>query len=263
MLFAEAVPNAGAAQLSLMLSLKGACQSVIGTRTAGLDALSLAAARIGSGVWDRAIVSAGEEFCDLVNQAYCHCGLHAAAGGCAPFTGEAGFTMGAGAVTFILESRASFERRGGKAHGRIAANAAGRGQRPDTIATALRVLSELDKPAHVLSSACGTWMDRAEAAAIRQSGARHVSAIYGYVAETFSASPLIAIAATLLAGKMPPLLGGAMENLPAPDSIHSFGVICTDPTGSVSGVRIDGYKEPGASPTASAFGLGSTKSVVA
>ena len=263
MLFAEAVPNAGAAQLSLMLSLKGACQSVIGTRTAGLDALSLAAARIGSGVWDHAIVSAGEEFCELVNQTYRHCGLRAAAEGCAPFAGEAGFTVGAGAVTFILESRESFERRGGQARGRIAATAATRGQRNDTIATTLRVLTELDKPAHVLSSACGTWMDRAEAAAIRRSGASHVSAIYGYIAETFSASPLIAIAATLLAGKLPRLLGDAKENLPASDAIDSFAVICTDPTGSVSGVRIEGYQEPGASPTASASGLDSAKSVVA
>jgi len=47
-------PNAGAAQLSLMLSLKGACQTVIGTRTAGLDALALAR-RIRGGVWDRAM----------------------------------------------------------------------------------------------------------------------------------------------------------------------------------------------------------------
>ena len=65
MLFAEAVPNAGAAQLSLMLALKGACQTVIGTRTAGLDAIALAAARIRSGAWDRAIVGAGEEFCEI------------------------------------------------------------------------------------------------------------------------------------------------------------------------------------------------------
>jgi 3-oxoacyl-[acyl-carrier-protein] synthase II len=45
MLFAEGVPNAGAAHVSLMLGLRGACQSVIGTQTAGLDALGLAMAR--------------------------------------------------------------------------------------------------------------------------------------------------------------------------------------------------------------------------
>jgi 3-oxoacyl-[acyl-carrier-protein] synthase II len=76
MLFAEGVPNAAAAHLSLMLSLKGACQTLIGTRTAGLDALRLAFLRIASGRWDRAIVSAGEEFVPTVNNAYAHCGLH-------------------------------------------------------------------------------------------------------------------------------------------------------------------------------------------
>jgi len=46
MLFAEGVPNASSAHLSLMLGVKGACQTIIGTRTAGLDALRLAALRI-------------------------------------------------------------------------------------------------------------------------------------------------------------------------------------------------------------------------
>ena len=55
-LFAEGVPNAAAAHLSLMLGLKGACQTLIGSRTAGLDALRLAVLRIASGQWDRAVV---------------------------------------------------------------------------------------------------------------------------------------------------------------------------------------------------------------
>src|SRR5262249_52991922 len=94
-LFPQAVPNAGAAQRRLMRSLKGACQTISGPRTAGLEALLLAAARIRGGVWDRAIVSAGEESCELVNSAYRHCGLHAAASGAGPFGEETGFTTGA------------------------------------------------------------------------------------------------------------------------------------------------------------------------
>src|SRR5690606_1406844 len=35
MLFAEGVPNAGAAQLSIALGVRGACQTILGTRTAG------------------------------------------------------------------------------------------------------------------------------------------------------------------------------------------------------------------------------------
>jgi 3-oxoacyl-[acyl-carrier-protein] synthase II len=60
MLFAEGVPNVGAAQLSLMLGLKGACQSIIGTRTAGLDAMRFAWLRIACGAADRVIVGAAE-----------------------------------------------------------------------------------------------------------------------------------------------------------------------------------------------------------
>jgi 3-oxoacyl-[acyl-carrier-protein] synthase II len=240
MLFAEAVPNAGAAQLSLMLSLKGACQTVIGTRTAGLDALALAALRIRSGVWDHAIVSAGEEYCELVNQTYRHCGNHAVAAGSAPFSGQQGFTTGAGAVTFILESKASIDRRQGVSRGRIELTAAARGTRPDAIDTAVRVLNHLGQPAHVLSSACGTWIDRSEAAAVRRAGGRSVSSIYGHIAETFSASPLIGIAAVLLTRRLPKLFGQAPDALLAGSQqpIESFAAICTDFTGSVSGVKI-------------------------
>ena len=106
MLFAEGVPNAGAAHLSLMLALKGPCQTIIGTRTAGLDALHLAATRIASGEWDRAIVSAAEEYSPLVNAAYEHWGLHSTSEPAAPFSGQSGgFVAGCGAVTLVLESR--------------------------------------------------------------------------------------------------------------------------------------------------------------
>jgi 3-oxoacyl-[acyl-carrier-protein] synthase II len=244
MLFAESVPNAGAAQLSLMLSLKGGCQSIIGTRTAGLDAIGLAAARIRSGLWDRAIVGGGEEYCDLVNEGYRHCGVGSLEG-CAPFSDEKGFVTGAGAVIFILESRQSLERRGGRARGRIDATAACSGRPSQAIDSLGWVLKELKNPANILSSACGTWIDRAEAAAIRRSeGARLVSAIYGHIAEAFSASPLVGLAAGLLSRKMPRLLGGAWEDgrgiQPASgeEAIDSVAAICTDFTGAVSGARV-------------------------
>jgi 3-oxoacyl-[acyl-carrier-protein] synthase II len=240
MLFAEAVPNAGAAQLSLMLSLKGACQTVIGTRTAGLDALSLAALRIRSGVWDRAIVSAGEEYNDLVNQTYLHCGNHAVSVGSGPFDGQQGFTTGAGAVTLILESKSSIDRRQGTSHGRIERAALARSNRSDSIDAMIHVLSHLGKPTNVLSSACGTWIDRIESAAMRRAGVQSVSTIYGHVAETFSASPLMGIAAALLSKKFPPFLGSAPEHFNAAPAkgLESFASICTDFTGSVTGVRI-------------------------
>jgi len=242
MLFAEAVPNGGAAQLSLMLSLKGACQTVIGTRTAGLDAIALASARIRSGDWDRAIVGAGEEYCDVVCDAYRHCGI-ASPGGTLPFGDEMGCVIGAGAATFILESRESMERRGGKSRGQIRQTAAASGSRQQVIESVAEVLKRLSDPAHIITSAHGTWIDRAESAAIRHRGGdRVVSSIYGHIAETFSVSPLVAIAATLLSRKMPRFFGsdwgGGVLAATGDENTGDFAAICTDFSGAVSGMRI-------------------------
>jgi 3-oxoacyl-[acyl-carrier-protein] synthase II len=219
MLFAEGVPNAAAAHLSLMLSLKGACQTVIGSRTAGLDALRLASTRIASGQWKRAVVGAAEEYCDIINEAYRHCGLYR---GSTP--AESGFVVGAGAVTFILEARESLERRGGKALGRVELNASRRFVQPDAIDATLQVLHELRDPQRIMSSANNTWIDRTESAAIRRANASaSVAAMYGRIAETYSVGPLAAIASQLSA---------------AVPSSDSFGVLCTDYTGLVAGARI-------------------------
>ncbi len=61
MLFAESVPNIGSAHCSLAFGIEAPALSVIGRRTAAIEALCLAVARINTGVWTRAIVVAGEE----------------------------------------------------------------------------------------------------------------------------------------------------------------------------------------------------------
>ncbi|MEM6550595.1 MAG: beta-ketoacyl synthase N-terminal-like domain-containing protein [Planctomycetota bacterium] len=68
LLFAEGVPNAPAAHLSMVYKLHGPSQSIIGTHTSGLDALALATARIASGRWTTAIVCIAEEDHPLVRQ---------------------------------------------------------------------------------------------------------------------------------------------------------------------------------------------------
>lgn len=250
MLFAEGVPNAGAAHLSLMLSLKGACQTFIGTRTAGMDALRLASLRIASGQWDRAIVSAGEEFYPVVNETYRHSGLHAREGsiGSGPFEQAQGFVTGPGAVTMILESRNSIEKRGGSApRGRLAASAGRRGIQDKTADHTRDVLQELGKPTRIMTSANGTWVDSAELEGIRAAGIDEgmVSAIYGYVSECFSALPLFGLAAVLLDGRLPKLLGPGLQDAEGfrrangSEICGDFGVLATDFTGLVSGVRID------------------------
>jgi 3-oxoacyl-[acyl-carrier-protein] synthase II len=240
MLFAEGVPNAAAAHLSLMMSLKGACQTIIGSRTAGLDALRLAFERIAQGQWDRAVVSAGEEFCETVNAAYGHCGLYAGADPGSPFAeGPArGFAAGCGAVTLILESRASLERRGGpaaaRARGRIVAAATAAPREGGEVDAADRVLRDLGDPALVIGSANGTWVDRVEAAAVKRSGRRaggdvKLSSPGDRFAETFSVTPLLGVAAALLGGRR------GDEGGPG----GGVGVLCVDYSGAVAGVRIE------------------------
>lgn len=246
MLFAEGVPNAAAAHLSLMMSLKGACQTIIGSRTAGLDALRLAAERIVQGRWERAIVSAGEEFCQTVNDGYRHCGLYAGRGPAAAFSrAGGGFAVGCGAVTLLLESRASLERRGAAGgtrwRGSVQCGASAAPGEGREIEAASRVLRDLGDPPAVLSSANGTWVDRVEAAGVRLSGRRRgaeprVASLAGLVAETFSVTPLAGVAAVLLTGGLPgssdePQSSGTTER-------NGVAVLATDYAGTICGVRL-------------------------
>src|SRR5439155_6463730 len=122
--------------------LKGACQTISGSRTSGLDALHLAAVRIRNGQWDRAIVGAGEEYSTIVNGAYAHCGLYVGATGAAPRE-QKGFVTGSAAVTFVLESRAAAEKRAAAVRrGQVVRCAARRGRANETGESAARVVGE-------------------------------------------------------------------------------------------------------------------------
>jgi 3-oxoacyl-[acyl-carrier-protein] synthase II len=239
-LFAEGVPNAAAAHLSLMLGLKGACQAIIGSRTAGLEALQLAALRIRTGQWERAVVGAGEEYSPLVNGGYAHCGLYCGNGGGADPSLKKGFTIGAAAVTFVLESRAGLEKRGVQPLGQLIVASSSRGRPNESIESACRVLEAMQKPAAILTSAAGFWADRAEAAAIRRVMPNSiVSAIYGHAAEHFSASPLLAIAMVLQSGKLPRMLQASdLRRATGEETVEQFGTLCTDFTGCVSGALV-------------------------
>lgn len=226
MLFAEGVPNAAAAHLSLMLALKGPCQTIIGTRTAGLDALRLAAARIASGRWDRALVSVAEEYSPFVNAAYGRWGLYG---------GERGFVAGSGAVTLLLEGRRSLEARGGRALARVDRAAGGMPGASGPACLARDLLRRLGANGMVIGSANGTWIDRVEAVATRALGAASWSP-YGQIAECFSALPLAGIAALLLLGRVPNHFGVRMPEEPLP---QRFCAIATDYTGAVSGVALE------------------------
>lgn len=266
LLFAEGVPNAAAAHLSLMLSLKGPCQTVVGTRTAGLDAMNLAAMRIASGEWDRAVVGAAEEYSAIINAAYKRWGLYRGASPSAPFArarckrGECaqdadggdlqgaqcgsatGFSTGSGAVTLILESAQSLERRGGRALGRLIAGS-GPGLLPFAGGRrAAQLVDTIQSARHVLSSANGTSIDRLEAAALARGGERVVSSLAGHIAETFSVMPLAGIAAFLLNRRLPPLLGeppGKLLKSSGNETIERAGFICSDYTRLLSAACVE------------------------
>lgn len=223
MLFAEGVPNAGAAHLSMSLKLRGACQSIIGSRTAGLDALRLAALRVADGTLDRAVVCAGEEHDELVDRCYAELGLP--------------MTTCAAAVTLVLESRPSAEARGARCRGVVEGGAQVNFNRrvAEGVHGLARVL-ETEVAAgigHVVGSANGTWLGRFEAAALRRADLNcGVTGLRGTVAECFSAGPLAAVAATLL-NRSPPEVDPTTEN-PA-DRIAILG---TDFNGVAGSIRI-------------------------
>jgi 3-oxoacyl-[acyl-carrier-protein] synthase II len=233
MLFAEGVPNAAAAHLSLMLSLKGACQTIIGSRTSGLDAMRIAAARIASGEWDRALVGAAEEYSPVVNEAYRVQGLY----------GAEGFINGAGAVTFLLESTDSMQPRGAKAIARVTSAAGAQTCPRSSPRLARQIFRALGTPSAVICSANNTWLDRAEAAALGKSPIRAAS-IYGYIAECSSAMVLAGTAAVLLTGRLPRPLEASegFGGIATPNTsreVAEFAAISTDYAGAVSGVCIE------------------------
>jgi 3-oxoacyl-(acyl-carrier-protein) synthase len=155
---------------------------------------------------------------------------------------QKGFTTGAAAVTYVLESRRSADARGARAHGQVIATAASRGRPNESIESAVRVIESLGKPDAILTSLSGTWTDRAEAAALRRAAPQaRVSSLYGHTAEHFSASPLLALAAVLLTGQLPRMLH-PLADLPAADGTgrtDRAAAICTDFTGCVSAALVE------------------------
>lgn len=250
-LFAEGVPNAAAAQLSLMLGVKGGCQTIIGSRTSGLDALRLAALRIASGEWERALVSAGEEWTPVLRLAYGQRGLcvvEGEEGGGArgmPYSDEGGFVLGSGAVTLVLESEGSAGARGARARAAVGAGAWGWVESRERAAEAVaRVAASMGGVEVVIGSGNGTWLDRAEALGLsRAAGGVRVSSLCGYLAEAFSVGPMAGVAAVALTGEVPGLAGegGMLGEGVAWRGGRSgrVGVLATDYAGGSTGVVID------------------------
>jgi 3-oxoacyl-[acyl-carrier-protein] synthase II len=237
-LFAEGVPNAGAAQLSLMFQVKGPCQTIIGSRTAGVEALYLAALRIASGEWDRAIVSAGEEFHETAVDIYKALGLYA--GGPPTPRAPRGTTLSTGAVTFILESESSAQSRAAQPYAEIKPTRSGaiRADSPAALPrTGASLFSRIGAPRHLITSTNGTWLDRIEAATIRSLPRVIAGSVDGLLPDLASANSLAGLAATLLTGRVP----GSTH----PEPVVELGVLATDYAGLTSCVGVKILRGPG------------------
>jgi 3-oxoacyl-[acyl-carrier-protein] synthase II len=190
-LFAEGVPNAAAAQLSLMFQVKGGCQTIIGSRTAGIDALWLASLRIASGEWDRAIVSAGEELHETATAIYKSLGLE--------------IPLSTGAVSIVLESEPSARARNIEPRAIIDPSRAGaiRADGPASLArAALSLVSRLDDASLLITPGNGTWIDRIHTAAARALPGTTRST-HRLIPDLASANALAGLAVALLAGDQP------------------------------------------------------------
>lgn len=204
MWFAEGVPNAAAAHLGSTYGIKGLCQTAIGTRAAGMEALLIAFARIRAGVWERAIVGAADEHSLLVDDTYRELGLadRLTAAGASP---SSGFWSGCGAVTLVLESGESARARGATPWAVVDAVAATRFSAPITAAAHVaELLTTLGRGRFVMGSAGGTWLDGVERRASLRAGTVP-GGLHGRLGECFSAGPLAALATVLAAGRLPQL----------------------------------------------------------
>ncbi|MFZ4574751.1 MAG: beta-ketoacyl synthase N-terminal-like domain-containing protein [Phycisphaerales bacterium] len=184
-LFAEGVPNAAAAHVSTTFGVRGCCQTVIGSRCAGLDALAMAAMRIRAGECSIALVCAAEESHGALERAYASFGL-------APPTG---LEVGHGGLALVLEAAESAGSRGRSPCGTVA-RAAGsfRGFKhlPRAVASGLERVGPASAVWHART---GTWIDRAERAGLRR-GAPETPTYHCEVGcELFSIAPLAALAA--------------------------------------------------------------------
>jgi 3-oxoacyl-[acyl-carrier-protein] synthase II len=232
-LFAEGVPNVGAAQLSLMLGLRGGCQTLIGTRTAGLDALRLAWLRIASGQADRIIVGAGEEPQEIVYAAYDHCGLRNPRAPGPAFHSTAGFCATAGAIALVIESADSARARGVAAYASIEHAAAFNGPPESLPRTLDHLLTSTPQPPAIITSANATWIDNVELNSLEKNAPHaKLGNTYDAFGEAFSVTPLIGLAAVLLAGALPNSLNDQKNKPPAlpaaQASFDRFAVLCTD-----------------------------------
>jgi 3-oxoacyl-(acyl-carrier-protein) synthase len=209
-LFAEGVPNAAAAHVSALLGVRGACQTIIGSRTSGLDALSLGALRIREGASDVVLVAVAEEAHPAIDRAY-----EAALG--APLRSFAG------ACAFVLESAAHAHARDVRPWATV--DASHWAWRPPARMTeAMTDVMQKVNTRCIAGTDAGTFLERVERLSARRCRVDIATREAAFIGEHFATTPLLVLADVL------------QHRLQR--SGESTGIVCGDWLGACVGVRV-------------------------
>ncbi|MGB7159701.1 MAG: hypothetical protein WBD40_16660, partial [Tepidisphaeraceae bacterium] len=107
-----------------------------------------------------------------------------------------------------------------------------------------------------LSSANGTWIDRVEMIALsRRAAHTSVGSAYDACGEAFSASPLLAIAATLVTGELPTLreppasADATFRWARRGEVVDRFTSLCTDWNGGAASANLAMMERSGRAPS--------------
>lgn len=170
MLFAEGVPNVAAAHLTMTFQLKAGSQTILGSRTAGLDAMLLAHDRIATGRCERIVVSVAEEHHALLERVY-----------------PGGRRHGHGAASLVLESDRALKQRGGRSLGLIEASAS-------AVEPAVgRAMERVWRQVSAVQAIAGSSVDHDLIAGLKLP----VHSLHATLPDLFSVSPLAALIAGL------------------------------------------------------------------
>jgi 3-oxoacyl-(acyl-carrier-protein) synthase len=161
LLFPETVYNAPGSHVAALLGLDGITYTLVGDASAGLAAMALGVELLASGQVDHCLVAGAEEADWILCEAYRQWRLASSSP-----TAQTGSNRGAliadGAAAIVLSRQGGCRLQsvsGGVPFFRQSEAAA-------SLATALRQLPPAHPPSRVISSANGTFMDRAERTAV-------------------------------------------------------------------------------------------------
>lgn len=218
LLFGEGVPNAASSHLSMSLGITGGCQTLLGDRNVGLDAIALGAELVRGGRYDVVLAGASEEYHPILTLIHERIGMHAPRAALdragRPFSRDpVGYLMGEGAAMVVLERADHAAARGADVLARIRAvgfstGAGLGGRRSESTRSAIRDLLRARGAEHrenplIFSSANGSALDAEELRAISSVAETPltVTSIAGAIGECLAMTPVASVVAAVGAAR--------------------------------------------------------------